>query len=119
MKVKTVLPGIYASNYWTSIPPRKQPDGSFVVAQPMSPQTRLPILDAAHDFGRYVLAAVQDGGPDKVLAGGHYLSLEEIAAVMAKCGLTSALSEHRADTKYLRLQSPARLSHTGSSVPKS
>lgn len=90
MRIKTVLPGNYSSNYWTMLVPRKQDDGTFVMALPMSPQTQLPTVDMGSDFGRYVEAAAKDGSPDQILAGGHYITVEETAAVFSQCELSAS-----------------------------
>ena len=50
--------------------PRKNKDGTFTLALPVHPHTPMANIDVARDFGRYVLAAIQPGSPDTILAGG-------------------------------------------------
>lgn len=85
MQIKSVMPGNYASNYLSAMAPRKQDDGSFILSLPLPGETLLPTVDMGHDYGRYVLAAAQDGSPDQILAGGHYISLDETVKVMSQC----------------------------------
>jgi hypothetical protein len=77
--------------------PQKQQDGSYLLALPMPRETQLPTIDMAHDFGRYVLAAAQSGSPDQILAGGHYVSLQETANLLSQCRNLSLISAVMAD----------------------
>ena len=85
MKVKTVCPGGFISNFWTINRPHKINYQTFIFSLPLSPETPMPNIDIAHDFGRFVVAATREGSPDELLAGGHYQSLADSAKVLSDC----------------------------------
>lgn len=84
MIVKKVLPGWYTSNFWNFIKPEKQDDASFTCSLPAPPDAVIPFIDTEHDFGRFVMAALNDGSPDEILAGGYYRFYQEATADLAK-----------------------------------
>jgi len=80
--------GFYASNLlnFPVFSPQKQPDGSLVLALPVPRNTRLPIFDV-EDSGPVVahVFAHRDAFKNRrVLCGGYYMTVEEIAATIAK-----------------------------------
>jgi len=80
--------GFYASNLvnFPVFSPQKQADGSLVLAFPVPRNTRLPIFDV-EDSGPVVahIFANRDAFHHKrVLCGGYYTSVEEIAVTIAK-----------------------------------
>ena len=58
-------PGSFMQNYAAIMKPNPSPanDGSYVIARPVSPSARLPLLDIAGDTGKFVAAILAD--PDK------------------------------------------------------
>jgi len=67
--------------------PQPAPNGTWVLARPLSPKTKLPYLDAVGDAGKFVGAILAD--PDKYEgkvfhAAAALYSLEEIAAILSK-----------------------------------
>jgi len=80
--------GFYTSNLlnFPVFAPQKQPDGSLVLALPVPRSTRLPIFDV-EDSGPVVahIFAHRDAFKHRrVLCGGYYTSVEDIAATIAK-----------------------------------
>ncbi|KAJ4185852.1 hypothetical protein NW755_008304 [Fusarium falciforme] len=82
-------PGSFMENFhsqpfWA---PRQAPDGTWVVSTHMSPQTRLPLIDAVGDSGKFVGAVLAE--PEKfqgktLSAATRLYSLEELAATLSK-----------------------------------
>ncbi|UPK91119.1 hypothetical protein LCI18_002054 [Fusarium solani-melongenae] len=82
-------PGSFMENFhsqpfWA---PRQAPVGTWVVSTHMSPQTRLPLIDAVGDSGKFVGAVLAE--PEKfqgktLSAATRLYSLEELAATMSK-----------------------------------
>ncbi|KAL4800669.1 hypothetical protein BDV19DRAFT_396214 [Aspergillus venezuelensis] len=50
-----IAPGMFMQNLVTVMKPRKNEDGSYVVAGVNDPQTKIPMIDAAGDSGSYLL----------------------------------------------------------------
>lgn len=70
-------------NFETLLAPRKQPDGSLVFAVPMTPQSKIALLDTKADYGAYVREVIEGesfGPGSDVLACAEELSLEEIVS---------------------------------------
>lgn len=66
-----VMPAGYFENFTTMMAPRKQPDGSFVVAFPISKDTVWSSYSASMDTGKFVHAALKQGPkspPENILA---------------------------------------------------
>ena len=74
-----VQPGAYASNYITRSAPRKQEDGTYVLALPLREESPMPIIDMESDYGKYVVGALESGLSKTVHAGSYYISGNEIA----------------------------------------
>ncbi|KAI9663933.1 MAG: NmrA-like domain-containing protein 1 [Bathelium mastoideum] len=81
-------PGSFMENT-QSLPlkPRQDPDGTWVVASPVSPKTQFPLINAAGDTGKFVGAILAE--PDKYegktfCAATALYSLEEMIATMSK-----------------------------------
>lgn len=71
----------------TFLAPRQAPDGAWVLARNVSPETQFPLIDAVGDTGKFVGAILAD--PDKyegkVLCGAAAIyTLEKIAAILSK-----------------------------------
>ncbi|KAF5005579.1 hypothetical protein FDECE_7986 [Fusarium decemcellulare] len=82
-------PSSFMEIWITAAAPKKTSDGSnkFIMAQPASPRTRVPLVDAASDTGKFIASIL--ASPEKYeektiygAVGTH--SLEEMAAVFAK-----------------------------------
>ncbi|KAI8710997.1 Hscarg dehydrogenase [Fusarium sp. LHS14.1] len=82
-------PGSFMQNYISFAAPRKASDGSnaFVMAFHCSPKTRIPLIDAASDTGKFVehiLANPEEYEGKTVYGAGRTYSLEEMAAIFSK-----------------------------------
>ncbi|EEU45747.1 uncharacterized protein NECHADRAFT_41150 [Fusarium vanettenii 77-13-4] len=82
-------PGSFMENFHSQPfwGPRQAPDGTWVISTHMSPQTRLPLIDAVGDSGKFVGAVLAE--PEKfqgktLSAATRLYSLEELAATMSK-----------------------------------
>lgn len=84
MQIKSVCPGGFISNYWSVSPPRKTPEGEYVLAMPVAAQAAFPFVDIDHDFGRFVVAALKEDSPDTILAGARYGTLTELVTELSK-----------------------------------
>ncbi|OOQ89088.1 putative NmrA family transcriptional regulator [Penicillium brasilianum] len=76
-----VMPGIFMTEIFSFI--RKQEDGSFILATPVSPRTVAPWIDAGIDTGNFVRAALQHPPLDNaniIYAASDYYSFEQVAA---------------------------------------
>ncbi|KAM0418961.1 hypothetical protein ACHAPT_012119 [Fusarium lateritium] len=81
-------PGSFMQNYATIIRPQPGPDkdGSYVIARPLRPSTKLPLVDIAGDTGKFVAAilAEPDKFQGKIFSGAAKLySMEEQAAIIS------------------------------------
>jgi uncharacterized protein YbjT (DUF2867 family) len=82
-------PGSFMENYITFAAPKRASDGSkaYIMAMHISPKTRVPLVDARGDTGKFVgsILASPDTYNGKVIYGAERLySLEEIALAMSK-----------------------------------
>lgn len=74
--------------------PTKEADGSYVLALPIGEDAVLPIIDATHDYGLFVRAAIESpalGPGTEILASGEDISIRDMLAQLSQ----SALSSHR------------------------
>ncbi|KAH8917527.1 NAD(P)-binding protein [Atractiella rhizophila] len=83
MTVLDVQPGSYASNHFSGLIPRKQDDGSYLLSFTLDPDTPLPIIDIPEDYGKYVVAAVENG-VKQVFAAPGYITPAQVAEAFAK-----------------------------------
>lgn len=85
-KLIDVQPGGYVTNFFHRLPPRKQPDGTFVLALPQDPDTPSPNIDMEADYGEYVVGAIERGweGLETVMASPEYCTAAQLAEAMAK-----------------------------------
>jgi len=86
-----VQAGMYMQNFSGNVSaPRKQPDGSFVVALPIPPETLLPLVDIVNDYGLWVREAIESPRVQQsengavVSAIGHPLAAAEVVKQLAE-----------------------------------
>ncbi|KAJ7186696.1 NAD(P)-binding protein [Mycena filopes] len=84
-----VQSGWYASNFAKidGMKPKKQADGSFVLALPVGPQTLLPVLDTKSDYGLFVQEAIESpefGAGSEVLTSGEDITVGEMVSQLAE-----------------------------------
>ncbi|KAJ3536447.1 hypothetical protein NM208_g6712 [Fusarium decemcellulare] len=82
-------PSSFMEIWITVAAPKRISDGSnkFIMAQPASPKTRVPLVDAASDTGKFIAAILANPETYKgktVYGAVRTYSLEEMAAVFAK-----------------------------------
>jgi len=91
IKSAFICPGSFMENFLSEaqafLAPRKAPDGTWVFSRHNSPESRLPLIDAVGDTGKFVGAILAE--PDKYEGKSFYAatalySLEEIAAILSK-----------------------------------
>jgi len=76
--------GLYMSNLSTSGAPRKQEDGSFVLALPVPADSTAPLLDTARDYGLFVRKAFEGSQLRDIYAFGEVISYAEIVKQLAE-----------------------------------
>ncbi|KAH8649102.1 NAD(P)-binding protein [Xylariales sp. PMI_506] len=84
-----VQPGAYMNNFTSFMRPQRQEDGSFVFPGTWSPDTRLPLLDAHHDYGIFVQLAIEseeyNKGDGKIISAySELLSLVDQAKILSE-----------------------------------
>jgi uncharacterized protein YbjT (DUF2867 family) len=87
MESAFIAPGSFMSNFHASMTPRPLGDGSYALANFVSPQTQMPLIDTAADTGKWVAAILADFSKykGKVLCCATALySFEEITEAMSK-----------------------------------
>lgn len=82
-------PGSFMENFQsqTFLAPRQAPDGTWVMSRHSSPKSKMPLIDAVGDTGKFIGAILAE--PDKYegktfCAATALYSLEEIVAIMSK-----------------------------------
>lgn len=80
-------PGSFMQNYHTIRKPNKGPDGVFMVAGHVSPQTKLPLIDIANDTGKWIGAILAE--PEKfegktICAATKIYAMDEQAEILTK-----------------------------------
>lgn len=72
-------------NFATFFAPRRQDDGSYVIANVVGKDAKIPLIDIERDSGTYVSKLLVDGGAGETLyaAGGMY-SWEEIVGIISR-----------------------------------
>lgn len=81
------MPGFLAHNIFiANYALKRQDDGGYLFALPISGETRVPLSDTAHDYGLYVQAAIEssDLGPGSEVRAGTMISFNEIIAQLAQ-----------------------------------
>lgn len=78
-------PGSFMENYITVAAPKRAEDGTYILAQHLAPSTRIPLIDAADDTGKFIGAILNS--PEKyvgeiVYGAERMYSLEEIVRTM-------------------------------------
>ncbi|KAI9036755.1 HSCARG dehydrogenase [Aspergillus affinis] len=78
-------PGGFMQNFVTFFAPRKQDDGSYMIANVMDKDAKIPLIDIDGDSGTYVSKLLVDGSAGETLyaAGGLY-SFEEIVGIISR-----------------------------------
>ncbi|KAF9528825.1 hypothetical protein CPB83DRAFT_853797 [Crepidotus variabilis] len=74
LNIVSIVPGQFISSFFTTYAPQKREDGSFEFWFPLYSETKIPLLDVAEDFGRFVISALEQGRVEPVLASAEYLS---------------------------------------------
>ncbi|KAI5448942.1 hypothetical protein NCC49_005737, partial [Naganishia albida] len=83
VKIIDVQPGAYLTNYTTHGPPRPHPSvpNAFIFGLAVPPDTPLPVIDMAEDYGKYVV-----GPLEWALAGQEEERWNEVSTVHAAPG---------------------------------
>ena len=89
LKIKSAFfaPGSFMQNFASNMAPNPAGDGTYAMANFVSPQTKLPCIDTVDDTGKYIgaILANPDEFEGKVLsASTDTWTFEEIAQVMSK-----------------------------------
>ncbi|KAE8446457.1 hypothetical protein EG329_011920 [Mollisiaceae sp. DMI_Dod_QoI] len=87
IKSSFFMPGGFLQNFHTGMKPNPVGDGTYVIANVISPQTKMPLIDAADDSGKYIAAILAE--PEKfegkvLSASTDVRSFEEIVKTMSE-----------------------------------
>ncbi|KAJ7471743.1 NAD(P)-binding protein [Mycena latifolia] len=84
-----VQAGWYATNFakLNGMKPKRVADGSYVLALPIGPQTVLPVIDTANDYGLFVQEAIESpefGAGSEVLTSGEDITVGAMISQLAE-----------------------------------
>lgn len=84
-----VQSGWYATNFarLNGMKPKRVEDGTYVLALPVGPQTVLPVIDTASDYGLFVQEAIEfpEFGPgSEVLTSGEDITVGDMISQLAE-----------------------------------
>lgn len=85
IKTSFFAPGCFMQNFATFFAPRRQDDGSYVMANVVDKDAKIPLIDIEADSGTYVASLLQRGNAGETMyaAGGLY-SFSEIAGIISR-----------------------------------
>ncbi|PQE31161.1 hscarg dehydrogenase protein [Rutstroemia sp. NJR-2017a WRK4] len=87
IKSAFISPGSFMSNFGATMQPHPTGDGSYMLANFVTPETQMPLIDTAGDTGKWVAAILADFPKyeGKVLSAATALySFQEIVEIMSK-----------------------------------
>ena len=84
MKIIDVQPGSYGTNFVTGIFSPKKQEGPLKLTLPFEPTTKIPIIDMDTDYGNYVVAALENDGPETIRAAAEYVTPTQVAEWQSK-----------------------------------
>ncbi|KAJ7246963.1 hypothetical protein C8J57DRAFT_1674431 [Mycena rebaudengoi] len=84
-----VQAGWYASNFYKldAMKPKRLADGMYKLSLPVGPNTILPVIDTAHDYGLFVCEAIESpefGPGSEILTSGEVISIGDMVSQLAK-----------------------------------
>lgn len=74
----------YMQTYLETLAPRKQADGSYLMATVGAPSSTLPLIDV-QDYGLFVRKALETPGDQEIFAYGEVISLGQVTEQLAQC----------------------------------
>lgn len=89
VRIVNVIAGLLKANYLNFTAPKKQADGSYVLAGPGAPGGVQHLLDASGDYGLFVRREIERASPGEgqdVYAFGDVISNADIAKQLSTCG---------------------------------
>jgi hypothetical protein len=98
-----VQAGMYASNFSSVLVPHKKADGSYELGLPFSPETLMPVIDMASDYGLFVRRAIESpafGASSEILACGELLPVGDTFKQLSESMLKANLSNFPSTTDY-------------------
>ncbi|KAJ7241470.1 hypothetical protein C8J57DRAFT_1561318 [Mycena rebaudengoi] len=84
-----VQAGWYASNFYKldAMKPKRLADGTYKLSLPVGPNTILPVIDTAHDYGLFVRKAIESpefGPGSEILTSGEVISIGDMVSQLAE-----------------------------------
>ncbi|KAJ7241473.1 NAD(P)-binding protein [Mycena rebaudengoi] len=84
-----VQSGWYASNFYKldAMKPKRLADGTYKLSLPVGPNTILPVIDTAHDYGLFVREAIESpefGPGSEILTSGEVISIGDMVSQLAE-----------------------------------
>ncbi|KIM86166.1 hypothetical protein PILCRDRAFT_86767 [Piloderma croceum F 1598] len=99
-----VQAGTYASNFTSTLAPRKQADGTYAIGLPFGPDTLIPIIDMASDYGLFVRQAIEStafGAGSEILTCGELLPVGDMFKQLSEITGKSVVFHQLSDKEYL------------------
>jgi len=82
-----VQAGFYASNFKGGFEPRKQPDGSYILAVPCRPSAAFPAIDVVQDYDIFVREAIESpafGADTEILSCRELIPIRDSISQLAE-----------------------------------
>ncbi|KAJ7074463.1 NAD(P)-binding protein [Mycena amicta] len=101
-----VQAGWYATNFskLQGIKP-KLVDGQYVLGLPVGPQTLLPVIDTAHDFGLFVREAIESpefGPGSEILTSGEMITVGDLVTQLAQITGKNIVYQRIGDEEFMK-----------------
>lgn len=96
MQTSFFAPGCFMQNFSTFLGPRKQQDGSYVIANVVDKDAKIPLIDIEADSGTYVCSLLTSGTEGQTLyEGSGFYSFHDIVGIVSRVS--------RKEVKYVQL----------------
>ncbi|KAG8856021.1 hypothetical protein FRB96_006588 [Tulasnella sp. 330] len=105
-----VEPAGYMQNYLTFTAPRKQADGSYVIASPAPAESIRALVDTNEDYGIFVRKAIETPGASEIYAYGEEISNADIAKQLSEITGKSVIYVQVTEEQYKKAITAAGLS---------
>jgi len=107
--------GLYMINYSTLSPPKKQADGSYLIALPAPAESTTPLLDTASDYGLFVRKAIEESQMQNIYAWGEDISYAETvkqwSEITGKNIKFKEVSQEEYEKELIAAGTPERIAH--------
>jgi hypothetical protein len=80
--------------------PKRLADGTYKLSLPVGPNTILPVIDTAHDYGLFVREAIESpefGPGSEILTSGEVISIGDMVSQLAESECLRSFFQPAAD----------------------